>query len=56
VSVLILFQVAQQEAERQTWIVAKSDQERKAAVIRAEGEAEVWLPYLSLSSHDPPLP
>lgn len=33
-------QVAQQEAERQTWIVAKSDQERKAAVIRAEGEAE----------------
>eukprot|EP00604_Paraphysomonas_vestita_P001799 CAMPEP_0174821276 /NCGR_PEP_ID=MMETSP1107-20130205/6126_1 /TAXON_ID=36770 /ORGANISM="Paraphysomonas vestita, Strain GFlagA" /LENGTH=211 /DNA_ID=CAMNT_0016038121 /DNA_START=238 /DNA_END=873 /DNA_ORIENTATION=+ len=33
-------QVAQQEAERQTWIVAKSDQERKAAIIRAEGEAE----------------
>mmetsp|Transcript_15776 Transcript_15776/g.26367 ORF Transcript_15776/g.26367 Transcript_15776/m.26367 type:complete len:284 (-) Transcript_15776:298-1149(-) len=33
-------QVAQQEAERQTWVVARSDQERKAAVIRAEGEAE----------------
>jgi prohibitin 1 len=33
--------VAQQEAERQSWIVAKSDQERKAAIIRAEGEAEV---------------
>ena len=33
-------QVAQQEAERQSWIVAKSDQERKAAIIRAEGEAE----------------
>eukprot|EP00602_Paraphysomonas_sp_CaronLab_P004148 CAMPEP_0185025052 /NCGR_PEP_ID=MMETSP1103-20130426/8158_1 /TAXON_ID=36769 /ORGANISM="Paraphysomonas bandaiensis, Strain Caron Lab Isolate" /LENGTH=283 /DNA_ID=CAMNT_0027558165 /DNA_START=18 /DNA_END=869 /DNA_ORIENTATION=- len=33
-------QVAQQEAERQSWVVAKSDQERKAAVIRAEGEAE----------------
>lgn len=34
-------QVAQQEAERQSWVVARSDQERKAAVIRAEGEAEV---------------
>lgn len=33
-------QVAQQDAERQTWVVARSDQERKAAVIRAEGEAE----------------
>jgi prohibitin 1 len=33
-------QVAQQEAERQTWVVARSDQERKAAIIRAEGEAE----------------
>ena len=33
-------QVAQQEAERQLWLVAKADQERKAAVIRAEGEAE----------------
>lgn len=33
-------QVAQQEAERQSWVVARSDQERKAAVIRAEGEAE----------------
>jgi prohibitin 1 len=33
-------QVAQQEAERQHWIVAKADQEQKAVVIRAEGEAE----------------
>ena len=33
-------QVAQQEAETQTWHVARADQERKAAVIRAEGEAE----------------
>eukprot|EP01038_Epipyxis_sp_PR26KG_P008778 gene8778-11854_t len=33
-------QVAQQEAETQAYIVMKSDQERKAAVIRAEGEAE----------------
>lgn len=33
-------QVAQQEAERQTWVVAKADQERQAAIIRAEGEAE----------------
>lgn len=33
-------QVAQQEAETQTYVVAKADQERKAAVIRAEGEAE----------------
>lgn len=33
-------QVAQQEAERQTWLVAKADQEKKAAVIRAEGEAD----------------
>jgi prohibitin 1 len=33
-------QVAQQEAETQAYIVARSDQERKAAVIRAEGEAE----------------
>lgn len=33
-------QVAQQEAERQTYMVQKADQERKAAIIRAEGEAE----------------
>lgn len=33
-------QVAQQEAETQMYVVARSDQERKAAVIRAEGEAE----------------
>ena len=33
-------QVAQQEAETQKFLVAKADQERKAAVIRAEGEAE----------------
>lgn len=33
-------QVAQQEAERIKFIVTKAEQERKAAVIRAEGEAE----------------
>lgn len=33
-------QVAQQEAETQQWMVAKADQERHAAIIRAEGEAE----------------
>ena len=33
-------QVAQQEAERQHWVVEKADKERQAAVIRAEGEAE----------------
>jgi len=33
-------QVAQQEAETQFYLVAKAEQERKAAVIRAEGEAE----------------
>lgn len=33
-------QVAQQEAETQAWHVARADQERKAAIIRAEGEAE----------------
>ena len=33
-------QVAQQEAERQTYVVMKADQERKAAIIRAEGDAE----------------
>jgi prohibitin 1 len=33
-------QVAQQEAETQAYVVQKADQERKAAVIRAEGEAE----------------
>lgn len=33
-------QVAQQEAERSKFIVAKADQERRAAVIRAEGESE----------------
>lgn len=33
-------QVAQQEAERARFIVLKSEQERRAAVIRAEGEAE----------------
>lgn len=33
-------QVAQQEAETQAYVVAKADQERKTAVIRAEGEAE----------------
>merc|ERR1711871_1127872 len=33
-------QVAQQEAERSKFIVAKAEQEKKAAIIRAEGEAE----------------
>ncbi|MBA0829445.1 hypothetical protein Goarm_014051 [Gossypium armourianum] len=33
-------QVAQQEAERSRYVVAKADQERRAAVIRAEGESE----------------
>jgi len=33
-------QVAQQEAERQTYVVAKAEQDKKAAIIRAEGEAE----------------
>lgn len=32
--------MAQQEAERQVYVVALSDQERLAAIIRAEGEAE----------------
>ncbi|KAK8619066.1 hypothetical protein V6N13_133034 [Hibiscus sabdariffa] len=33
-------QVAQQEAERSKYVVAKADQERRAAIIRAEGESE----------------
>lgn len=33
-------QVAQQEAETQHYIVLKSEQEKKASIIRAEGEAE----------------
>merc|ERR1712217_551551 len=33
-------QVAEQDAERQKLIVAKSEQERQATVIRSEGEAE----------------
>jgi len=33
-------QVAEQEAERQKFIVLKSEQERQATVIRSEGEAE----------------
>merc|ERR1712038_1597456 len=33
-------QVASQEAERQQWVVKKAEQERQAAVTRAEGEAE----------------
>jgi len=33
-------QVAQQEAERSKFLVAKAEQERRAAVIRAEGESE----------------
>lgn len=33
-------QVAQQDAERARFVVMKADQERKAAIIRAEGESE----------------
>lgn len=33
-------QVAQQEAERARFVVMKADQERRAAVVRAEGESE----------------
>jgi len=33
-------QVAEQEAERQKFIVLKSEQERQATVVKAEGEAE----------------
>ncbi|XP_010265468.1 PREDICTED: prohibitin-3, mitochondrial-like [Nelumbo nucifera] len=33
-------QVAQQEAERSKFIVMKAEQERRAAIIRAEGESE----------------
>ena len=33
-------QVSQQDAERSKFIVLKSEQEREAAVIRAEGESE----------------
>ena len=36
-------QVAFQEAERQQWIVEKAEQERQAAVTRAQGEAEAAL-------------
>merc|ERR1719437_154600 len=33
-------QVAEQDAERQKFIVARADQERQATIIRSEGEAE----------------
>ena len=33
-------QIAQQDAERQKFIVARTEQEAKAAIIRAEGESE----------------
>mmetsp|Transcript_14846 Transcript_14846/g.37719 ORF Transcript_14846/g.37719 Transcript_14846/m.37719 type:complete len:283 (+) Transcript_14846:108-956(+) len=33
-------QVAEQEAERAKYIVQRSDQERKAAIVKAEGESE----------------
>ena len=33
-------QIAQQEAERAKFVVERSEQERQASVIRAEGEAE----------------
>jgi hypothetical protein len=32
--------VAQQEAERSKFVVLKAEQERQAAIIRAEGESE----------------
>ncbi|XP_037471163.1 prohibitin-3, mitochondrial-like, partial [Triticum dicoccoides] len=33
-------QVAQQEAERSRFLVARAEQERRAAIVRAEGESE----------------
>jgi prohibitin 1 len=33
-------QVAQQEAERQKWVVLRAEQEKLAAIIKAEGESE----------------
>ena len=33
-------QIAQQEAERSKFVVAMAEQEKQAAIIRAEGEAE----------------
>jgi prohibitin 1 len=33
-------QVAQQEAERSKFVVMKAEQERRAAIIRAQGESE----------------
>ena len=33
-------QVAQQEAERQAYVVKKAEQEKLASIIRAEGDAE----------------
>ena len=44
-------QVAQQEAERQEWVVERSDFERKANIIRAEGEAEA-AKIISKAVHD----
>jgi prohibitin 1 len=50
-------QVAEQDAERAKYMVQKADQERKAAIIRAEGESEaakliseVWAYFLPLYS------
>lgn len=37
---LFLLIAAQQEAERSKFIVMKAEQEKRAAVIRAEGESE----------------
>ncbi|CBI40082.3 unnamed protein product, partial [Vitis vinifera] len=37
---IVLDDVAQQEAERSKFVVAKAEQERRAAIIRAEGESE----------------
>lgn len=33
-------QVSQQDAERQKWVVLKAEQEKLAAIIKAEGESE----------------
>lgn len=41
---------AQQEAERSKFVVAKAEQERRAAIIRAEGESEAAKLVLNLFS------
>ena len=44
-------QVAQQEADRQKWVVERADFEKKANIIRAEGEAEA-AKIISAAVHD----